>query len=263
MILTKFLIPLFLSIFIIIVDYKFNLFQPIKSGVNIVATPILSIINYPYDIYNDINPVTKNNNNVTLQQENLVLKAKLQRYNSLLLDNKKISELLNYSYNVKMHTPLMANITNIQQSRLKRQIIINKGLLSGVKLNQIVLGEIGVIGRVIDVGMSYSSVRLISDPLQHTPVINQRSGEKGVARGLAVSQNKMAISFVLKDADIKVGDVFLTSGSGGLFHSRYPFGIVDNIINADDDFMTITLKPVQRISNTYFVIVDVGGNEKE
>ena len=97
------------------------------------------------------------------------LKAKLQTYNNLALENQKISKLLESSYFIPDHNVMLARIKSITQSRLSKQIIINKGLNDAVALSDLVIGSDGVVGQVTEVTALFATVKLLSDPTLHMP----------------------------------------------------------------------------------------------
>ncbi len=247
--------PVIIAISVLIVDYKFNFFKELKYTVTTIVSPILYVINYPYNIYNIFN-IKSNNNEILLKQQVLSLGAKLQSYNALLLENKKLTNILNSNYLINNENYILTKITNLNKTRFSKYIIIDKGSSSGLKINNIVLGANGVIGKIIVVGKIYSTVALISDPLQYTPVINSRSGVTAIAKGLALNKDKMIIKFLADNSDVKVGDIFMSSTKGDIFSNKYPVGIVSEIIRDSQDFMSIVLKPIQKIDATYFAIIN-------
>ena len=64
---------------------------------------------------------------ITLKGQLIELKARLQTYNNLALENQKISELLDSSYEIPNHDVLLARVKSISQSRLSKKIVIDKG----------------------------------------------------------------------------------------------------------------------------------------
>jgi rod shape-determining protein MreC len=145
----------------------------------------------------------------------------------------------------------------LSQSRLKKQITINKGSSDGVKIGQVVLGADGILGQVSQVTPLYSSVLLITDPTQHVPVKNERNGIRGISKGVTSYQGKLMVRFIQHGLDVKVGDVFLSSAIGSKFPSGYPVGRVTHVEKQEHNpFLTIELTPSQSIEQLELVLIN-------
>ncbi len=255
-------IPIFIAVFLIISDYKFSYLNSLRQSVNTLISPIYLVVNLPSIIYawiNDqgISKETLLNQNKQLNNELTELKTKLQTYNSLLLENQKLSKLLGASYSVKSKKFTMARINSVNQSRLKKQIIINKGSNDGLKIGQVALGVKGVVGQITQVTPLYSTILMITDPTQHVPAQSERNGIRGISKGLASKKNKLSINFIETGSDIEMGDIFLTSAVGSKFPKGYPLGKVIHVeTHEDDPFLHIELSPIQDTKQLEFVLIE-------
>jgi len=259
--LLKLFIPIFLSIVLIVLDVRFSYLDSFKRFTLTLLSPIYLVVDLPSQVIDWVND--KGTENELLLSENnylegqlIELKAKLQTYNNLTLENQKLSNLLESSYLIPDHNLKLARIKSISQSRLSKKIIINKGLNDGVSLSDLIIGSDGVVGQVTEVTPMYSRVRLLSDPTQHMPVKNFRNGIRGITKGLASNEKGMILKYIPLESDIKLGDIFMTSGIGNSYPSGYSVGRVksiDETINAP--FMTIYLEPIQNINRLELVLI--------
>ena len=191
-----------------------------------------------------------------LEGQLIELKAKLQTYNNLTLENQKLSNLLDSSYLIPDNDVILARIKSISQSRLSRKIVINKGFNDGVTLLDLIVGSDGVVGQVTEVTPMYSTVRLLSDPIQYMPVKNARNGIRGITKGLASNERGMILKYIPLESDIKLGDIFVTSGIGNSYPTGYSVGRVSSIDNNQDtSFMTILLEPMQNMNSLELVLI--------
>ena len=88
------------------------------------------------------------------------------------------------------------------------------------------------------------------------PVKNSRNGIRGITKGVASNANGMIIEFVPLDSDVKVGDIFLTSGIGNLYPSGYLVGRVTSINDTiDASFLSISLQPTQNMNKLELVLI--------
>lgn len=258
----KLFIPILIAIFLIFSDYKFSYLDSVKQSVTKLISPIYLLVNFPSQLYVWINERGTNkqfllNQNSRLNVELIRLKVDLQSHNALLLENQKLAKLLESRYQLNKEVFTLARVSSVNQSRLKKQIIVNKGSGDGVKVGQIVLGAEGVLGQVNQIAPFYAVILLITDPTQYIPVKNQRNGVRGISKGVASNQGKLIVRFIKPELDVKVGDVFLTSAIGSKFPAGYPVGRVTHIENrANDPFLTIELTPTQTIQQLEFVLIN-------
>ncbi len=97
----------------------------------------------------------------------------------------------------------------------------NRGIESGMPLR----APEGLIGRVLDVGPSVSRVLLLSDVATVVPVRRSRDGLPALASGrgdgnLDIRALNVGIN------DFERGDIFVTSGTGGLYQPNIPVAII-------------------------------------
>jgi len=88
----------------------------------------------------------------------LKLKVKLQQTDALTLENKKLNTLLESSYTLQQAKFTTARIENVARSRLKKQIVINKGSNDNLKIGQVALGAKGVLGQITQITPTNASI---------------------------------------------------------------------------------------------------------
>jgi len=265
--LLKLFVPVFLSIILIVLDTRFSYLDNFKKFTLTLLSPIYVIVDLPSQVIDWVNDKGADNEiligeNDYLKGQLLELKVRLQTYNNLVLENQKISKLLNSSYEIPNHDVLLSRIKSISQSRLSKKIVIDKGSNDGVALSQLIVGSDGVVGQVTQVTPVFTSVRLLTDPTQFMPVKNSRNGIRGITKGVASTERAMIVEYVPLDSDVKVGDLFLTSGIGNSYPSGYLVGRVTSIDDSlDASFLSITLEPAQNMNKLEMVLIVKGKNE--
>jgi rod shape-determining protein MreC len=123
---------------------------------------------------------------------------------------------------------LAAEIVNIQLSSLRQRLLINRGAVNGVFKAQAVLDARGLIGQTTHVGPWSAEVILITDPEHAVPVRVERTGLRTIAVG-AGDATSLALPYLPANADIKSGDLLVTSGLGGVFPQGYPVARVTEV----------------------------------
>jgi rod shape-determining protein MreC len=123
---------------------------------------------------------------------------------------------------------LPAEIVNIQLSSLRQRLLLNRGVANGVFKGQAVLDDRGLIGQTTHVGPWSAEVILITDPEHAVPVRVDRTGLRTIAVG-AGDTTSLALPYLPGNADIKSGDLLVTSGLGGVFPEGYPVARVTEV----------------------------------
>ncbi len=123
---------------------------------------------------------------------------------------------------------LAAEIVTLQVNTLRQRMLLNRGAVNGVFRAQAVLDDKGLIGQTTHVGPWSAEVILITDPEHATPVRIERTGLRTIAVG-AGDTSTLALPYLPANADIKAGDLLLTSGLGGVFPAGYPVAKVTEV----------------------------------
>lgn len=199
--------------------------------------------------------------NVRLTEENLLLSSKAQRFAALEQENQRLRELLDSSSTLQQNV-IVADVLAIETTPWTRQIVVNKGTTQGVFVGQPLLDAYGVIGQISHVGPLSSTALLITDPRHALPVLLNRSGLRATAVGGDLP-DELSLSFVSTNADIRTGDLVVTSGLGRRFPVGYPVGRVEKVsLNPGDAFATIIVKPSAQVGHSREVLL-LGPQQKQ
>ncbi|WP_294190727.1 rod shape-determining protein MreC [uncultured Sphingomonas sp.] len=109
-----------------------------------------------------------------------------------------------------------ARIVSSSATSTRRYGLLNAGSWQGVREGQPVLGPEGLVGRVLETGPNTARVLLLTDPQSIVPVRRLRDGLPALAAGRGDGLVDIRV-IDTDDAHFKVGDLFVTSGSGGIF----------------------------------------------
>jgi len=257
----KLIVPILISIMLIVVDARFSYLDNFKRFTLTLLSPVYFVVDLPSHVVDWVNDQGSDtaqlvNENEYLEGKLIELKARLQIYNNLVLENQKLTHLLDATYTIPEYQIILAHVKSISQSRLKKQVIINKGSNDGIRNRQLVVGSDGVVGQVTQETPLYSTVLLVTDPTQHIPVKNVRNGIRGITKGLATNERGMIVEFIPVDSDVKLGDIFVTSSIGTTYPPGYLVGEVNRIDKLPNEaFLTITLKPIQNMDKLEFILI--------
>jgi len=192
--------------------------------------------------------------NAALGRENLLLKARLQQFESLEAENMRLRDLLGSSFSVGERV-LIAEILSVDLTPSRQQVMVNKGTSSGVFVGQPVLDANAVMGQVIRTNPFSSVVLLITDADHALPVEVNRNGVRSIAAGTGLGQG-LELLFIPKNADIREGDLLVTSGMGERFPPGYPVARVTTVRqDPDNPFMTVVAEPNARLDRSREVLL--------
>jgi rod shape-determining protein MreC len=159
------------------------------------------------------------------QQRDLELRA--MRYEALARENGELRGLRAALPPVADRW-LAAEIVTVQVNGLRQRLLLNRGQANGVFKGQAVLDDKGLIGQTTHVGPWSAEVILITDPEHAVPVRIERTGLRTIAVG-AGDTTSLALPYLPGNADIKNGDLLVTSGLGGVFPEGYPVARVTEV----------------------------------
>ena len=246
----RFLFLAILSLGLILVDHRSEALKPVRSVVSILTMPFHALINlpgnavvrirsyYPDDsVYQELE---------TLREKQLKLESHLQRYDALVAENDRLSRLLAAARRSDDQV-ILASIINAGLDPFTHRIIINRGAESGVFTGQPVIAPDGVIGQVSEVDLNQSIVTLITDRSHGIPVQVQRNGLRTIVQGQGEA-DQVGVPYLPRLADIRKGDILVTSGMGGRFPAGYKVAeVVEIITDANEAFLSINALTTARI----------------
>lgn len=249
-----------LSVLMMFCDVRWQLTQPLRSVFSLVLAPIQWLAQQPSVINESVQDFFENKS-VAQQHEAIAKRALLEQslhvgqVDQLKLENRQLRELLNLKARVNTQA-LAAEAIYDAQDPFTRRVILDKGSLSGVKLSSPIMDEQGVVGQITRVYPLVSEATLIIDREQSIPVLNNRTGARGVAFGESGGAPLLELRYMAANSDIQEGDVLSTSGVDGVYPPGVPVAKVIKIERSPDSiFARILCKPTGRAQGVRFVMV--------
>lgn len=242
-----------------VLDKQVAGFASVRAAMTLPVAPLQYIVNWPTQIIDTLKSVLSSHDelireNLKLKSDQLLLQSKLQRLIAIESENNYLKKLIQSSKQVKGKT-LIAELMGVASTPFASQVTIDKGTRDGVYVGQPVLDANGVMGQVIEVGPITSRVILVNDHQSGMSVQNARNGMRAVALGDGMS-GKLRLKYVSKTADVKPGDLFLTSGFGDHYPEGYPVGKVVLIKNIPtNQFNEVYLEPSARLESSRQVLL--------
>jgi rod shape-determining protein MreC len=259
--LSKLMVFSALALFLMVADNRFKVAQPVRLAVATALRPLQWVAMQPVAWAqgggNYLESLDRAQNEAGLARAKLA--AQSQRANQvdqLLLENQRLRQLL--ELRERLNVPAQAaQVLYDAADPYSRKVIIDVGLASGVSAGSPVIDEAGVLGQVTRVYPTVSEVTLVTDRDQAIPVLNTRTGARGIAFGEAsLASGALELRFMSANADVQAGDLLSTSGVDGVYPPGLPVARVDKVERRSDSaFARITCSPVGRVAGTVQVMV--------
>lgn len=188
-----------------------------------------------------------------LKTENERLTKKVAELSEAEKTAARLQELVGLQSTYKLKSTA-ARIVGTAGNAWSDTVTIDKGSGSGFESGMAVLGAGGVIGQIIETSSATSTVRLITDEQSGISAMVQSTRAQGMLQGQA--DGTLRLMYVPVDADVKEGDLIITSGIGGLFPKGLPLGTVSSVERASNDvYYTIVVQPVSSAESDEEVLV--------
>ena len=260
--LSKLMVCSALALFLMVADARFRITQPVRAAVATVLFPIQWVAMRPVlaarvaqEYFTSLGTALANEQAL---REKLVLQSqRANQVEQLTLENAQLRKLL--GLRERLHTPATAaEVLYDAADPYTRKVIIDKGIAQGVAGGSPVIDESGLLGQVTRADPLVSEVTLVTDSNQAVPVLNTRTGARGVAYGDAARHGSggLELRFMAANADVQPGDLLTTSGVDGVFPAGIPVAKVTKVERRPDSaFARIVCQPQARVEGARHVMV--------
>ena len=250
-----------LAVFLMVADTRFSFTQPMRAAIADALYPVQWMVMQPVNwvrgsagYFQSVQAAQS-----STEQMRITLALQSQKANQveeLALENTRLRELL--ELRERITTPARAaQILYDAADPFSRKVVIDRGELHGIVPGSPVIDGHGVLGQVTRVFGAVSEVTLIIDGDQAIPVLNTRTGVRGVAFGdLSNPGGGMELRFAPADTDVQAGDVLSTSGVDGVYPPGLAVARVDKVERRSESvFARIALSPLAQVRGTMHVMV--------
>lgn len=243
----RLIIFLILSIILMVLDHRQNHLDTVRKAIGAAVYPLQIVVDAPFRLWAWIRESSTDRNELRLevsrlQAERLLTNARLQRMSALEAENARLRDLLDARAQVRAEVRV-AEIMAVDANPYRHNIVLDVGEGDGAYDGQALVDAVGVIGQIIETGVATSQAMLISDPSHSLPVEINRSGLRTIANGTG-EFGRLNLPFITNNADIRPGDLLVTSGLGGAFPAGYPVAVIETVNRIPQEpFADVTAVP--------------------
>ena len=250
-----------LALFLMVADTRFKVMQPLRVVLATVIYPVQWLALQPVNLLLGTSDYFSSLNAAQRSKEEAFKQLGLQSLRSnqveqLTLENDRLRKLLDLRQR-QQATGIAAQVLYDSADPFSRKVIIDKGLVNKVQEGSPVLDERGVLGQVTRVYPLVSEVTLITDRDHAIPVLNTRTGARGVAFGDTTTHaDAMELRYMAANVDANVGDLLTTSGVDGVYPPGLPVARIEKVDRrVDAIFARIYCVPAALVSGASHVLV--------
>ena len=205
--------------------------SPIQQGASTVLSPVRDVAGFFSSTFHAKNEVAQ------LSKANQELRFQVAELKGSEIQNEQLSHLvkLDNDIGINSYQPVSAHVIGSDPSLWYDQIEVDAGRDQGVRTNQPVIGDDGLVGLVTDVTSGDSIVTLITDhTIEVTAEVEDGVGDVGVLQPSIGNPNELVLSDLPHDANIVAAQQVVTAGfhSGNLdslYPPNIPIGVVSSV----------------------------------
>jgi len=211
-----------------------------------MVSPLEATINLPLQGVADvwrryIFLVGREASNKQLREQNARLMGELIEYREGYQEGIRLQKILKLRETLRSST-IAASVVGRNPSSIFKMILINRGERDGLRAGLPVMAVPGLVGRILETSWNVSRVLLIIDENSNVDSLLQDSRAPGMLQG--ASSSGCNLKYVSKTIDVKVGEVVISSGMGGVFPKGLPLGVVKSVSKKEADlFQRINVSP--------------------
>jgi rod shape-determining protein MreC len=248
-----------LSLFLGLLDHNSDYLDAVRGSLNILVVPIFYVAELPANTSEALTEMFSSRERMqedirNLNQQLLLLQVKTEKMVSLSAENARLRGLLGSSEKLEDNV-LIAEMIGISPDPESLIILLDKGSQNGVFPGQPVLDAAGLMGQIIEVNNRTSRALLITDVSHSVPVQVSRNNLRLIAVGSG-RINELELNHVQDTADIRIGDLLVSSGLGQRFPVGYPVGIVSQVTHdPGQPFAVVKARPSAHLDRSRHLLL--------
>lgn len=250
-----------LALFLMVADSRFQITGPVRTVISAVVYPLQWALQQPVrlsrDLYQAVRDLRYARDLAAHSQELLRQQTpRVLRYEQLALENQQLRRLLDLRPRLSTASQAAQVLYDAADPYVHR-VVIDRGLVHGVRAGSPVVDDSGLLGQVTRVHATLAEVTLVVDAAQATPIVNTRTGVRGVVFGEPdLHGGQLELRYMSVDADVQPGDLLVSSGVDGVYPAGLPVARVSRVERRPAAaFAQIFCEPQARVDGASQVLV--------
>ncbi len=221
------------SFALLFTDATYKTTNPVRELLSATLYPFQRFVMFPRDIISighdwfDAAALIQSETEA-LQKQRIELAQVTTNAALLGAENAQLRRLLGVFEKAAEHPSVVVEVLYEPANTFSRRLVFNKGSRAGISVGMPILDEGGVVGQITRVSPMTSEAAVLTDEIISIPVQVLRNGLRLIAFG-STTPGKVEVRYFSSDADIREGDVLVTSGVGGVFPPGLSVGRIDQV----------------------------------
>lgn len=227
---------------------------------NKTSSILHQVTNYPHLIL--LQKIEQTN----LEKENSKLKQQVELYSVMIKQQKNFSQDTEALNNLETQLKLYNNFNTIVARAIidinylvNNKVLIDKGSQDNIKVGDAVINQYGVIGQIGIANNKNSQIILTTNP--DFKIYLQTQGNKSKMLAQGISNNKLIVKYIGKEANIKVGDILTTTGLDDIYPANIPVAKIINVFYENNGFNSAICEPVVNFNKLQFTAILKNANK--
>jgi len=240
-------------------DYRGRWVDQIRQTGTLIIEPVLLLVEAPFSLGSNIKQRVTDRQELLAEHARISRELDESRAELLLMDelrreNARLRRLLEASVAIERGFQAV-ELRQIDLNPYSHRVLVDRGARDGLRVGQPVMDAEGLVGQVDQVFIHSASVILLSDPDHALPIEIDRSRLRTIAYGSGRS-GELRLDDLPMNADIRNGDVLLTSGLGGRFPPGLPVADVISVERAPGEaFAVARARMRSRLDDTRHLLI--------
>lgn len=250
-----------LSVLLLVIDSRHQYLESTRNVLSTVIYPLQRLTALPPELWHDADDfftarAKLESDNSTLREQHAKDAAQLVTLQGLTAENTLLRNMLGMRQ--RLDLPMKAaEVLYTERDPSRHTVLVNLGGAS-VQVGEPVLDSTGLVGQVTRVHTMMSEVTLVTDKDREVPVQVVRNGLRLILFGTGKA-NELDLRYAPLNADLKEGDLLVTSGIGG----TYPPGLpVAKVVQIERDpvyaFARVKCIPVTGVNEQHWLFILAG-----
>ncbi|PHY07228.1 MAG: rod shape-determining protein MreC [Alcaligenaceae bacterium] len=214
-------------------DATYKTTNPVRQALSATLYPFERLVMFPRDVIalsHDIFDAAAliKSETEALQKQRIELAQVTTNAALLGAENAQLRRLLGVFEKAAEHPSVVVEVLYEPANAFSRRLVFNKGARAGIATGMPILDEGGVVGQITRVSPMSSEAAMLTDEIISIPVQVLRNGLRLIAFG-STTPGKVEVRYFSSDADLREGDLLVTSGVGGVFPPGLSVGRIDQV----------------------------------
>lgn len=247
------------AVVLMVVDFRGGYLDQLRGWLSLLNEPLYRVAAAPAFLAGSVRDNFGQRRHLAAERDALtadllVARAQLARMEAVQRENERLRALLGGARGLSLRVQL-ASLADIDLDPFRHRILLDRGSREGVREGLAIIDAEGLVGQVTRVSPLRSTAMLISDPSHAVPVQVQRSGLRTIAFGTG-DLDRLLVPNIPQSADIRVGDLLLTSGMGGGFPAGIHVATISELLPDDTRlFVVASARPVAALDRSGEVLL--------